>query len=602
MDLLSSLDHDAPRIEVAIVPASSDYAHEVAKAAEACGIDFVAVDAATPADLVERVVVVDLSRAVVAQQLGRRVIAISANQKLDCFDVIHPNEVRFRLARSLRNLVELETLRARVAEGEETVQLLNEIGLALSAITDQDDLLQEILSHARRVLYADGGTIYMRDGDELIFTAAQNDTIPIKQIEKTRLPIQDQSLAGFVAGRKTVLNIDDTYSIPEAMPYRPNFSFDKASGYHTRSMLLVPMTDRDDEALGVLALMNRKPIAGAPIADYSICRPFSNKDASLAKSIASQAAVALENYRLYQNIRNLFDSFIVASVTVIEARDPSTAGHSQRVADLTVELARECEVSGLYNGVSFTPDQIEEIRYASLLHDFGKVGVREEVLLKANKLHPWELERVEWRFRLAAVQAELEHLRRGTFSHDERMAQLERDIDLVRRMNSPRYRFTEGDTESLAAIAGRWMLSVEGEPVLEEREISRLCIPYGSLDQKERLEIQRHVEHTYQFLKVIPWTSNLSAIPHLAYAHHEKLDGSGYPRGLLRSEIPLGARLMTISDIFDALTAGDRPYKASMPIERAVSILRAEVEAGHLENDAVELFVAREVWRKIGIS
>ena len=593
---------DVPNVEVAVVPSNSRWASAVKEAAKLCGASFVAVDEVTPTTLSERIFVLDLSNSVAASTPGPRAIAISANQSLSCFDVIHPNEVQYRLQRSLANLVEMEQLKVRVTQGQATVSTLNDIGLTLSAITERKELLEAILSHSRRVLSADGGTIYLRDGDELIFEAAQNDSVEITmQREKVKLPIEDSSLAGFVAGRNTILNIDDIYNIPKAMPYSPNFTFDKASGYRTRSMLLVPMTDRDNKVLGVLAFVNRKPTSGVPLVDFSLCQPFSKQSSELACSIASQAAVALENYRLYENIRNLFDSFITAAVTVIESRDPSTAGHSQRVSDLTVELAKECDQSSQFEGISFTGDQLEELRYASILHDFGKVGVREEVLLKANKLHPWELERVEWRFRLAAIQAELEHLRRGT-SLDERMSQLDRDLNLVRQMNTPRYRFSERDVEALAAISGRWLLSESGEPVIEQAEIQRLCIPYGSLDHDERLEIQRHVEHTYQFLKVIPWTSNLKNIPNLAYAHHEKLDGTGYPRGLVEAEIPFGAKLMTISDIFDALTAGDRPYKASMPITRAVSILREEAGAGRLNHAAVELFVAKKVWTSIGMS
>ncbi len=603
---MNSLKHiapsDTPNIEVAVVPSSSRWGSAIKEAAEQCGAVFVAVDEVTPATLAERIVVMDLSNSIATSEPGPRVIAISANQTLRCFDVIHPNEVQYRLKRSLSNLVEMERLKVRVAQEQATVSTLNDIGLALSAITERTELLDAILSHSLHVLSADGGTIYLRDGDDLIFEAAQNDSVKLTmQIENVKLPIEDSSLAGFVAGRNTILNIDDIYNIPTAMPYSPNFTFDKASGYRTRSMLLVPMTDREDRVLGVLAFVNKKPTPGAPIADFSIYQPFSEQSSDLAQSIASQAAVALENYRLYENIRNLFDSFITAAVTVIESRDPSTAGHSQRVSDLTVGLAKECDLSPAFEGIRFNGDQIEELRYASMLHDFGKVGVREEVLLKANKLHPWELERVEWRFRLAAIQAELEHLRRGT-SPDERMSQLDRDLALVRQMNTPRYRFSERDVDALASISGRWLLSKTGEPVIEQAEIQRLCIPYGSLDHDERLEIQRHVEHTYQFLKVIPWTSNLKNVPDLAYTHHEKLDGSGYPRGLVEAEIPFGAKLMTISDIFDALTAGDRPYKASMPIPKAVSILREESASGRLDHDAVELFVAKKVWTSIGMS
>jgi len=291
---------------------------------------------------------------------------------------------------------------------------------------------------------------------------------------------------------------------------------------------------------------------------------------------------------------------MTAAVSVIEARDPSTAGHSQRVADLTVELAKACETSpAAFEEVHFNADELEELRYVALLHDFGKVSVREEVLLKANKLYPWEMERIEWRFRVAALQAELEWLSRGKeggFSGDK----LQADLEMVRRMNSPGHRFGEDDVAQLRSIATRWLLDRD-EPLLSQPEVSRLCIPRGSLDAEERREIERHVEHTYHFLKCIPWTDNLSKVPILAHAHHEKLDGTGYPLGLSEKEIPLGSKLMSVTDIFDALTAGDRPYKSSMPVSRAIDILRAEVESKHLLGSAVEVFVQARLWERIGL-
>jgi len=593
---------DQPRIEMAIVPSGSRYQDLAQSIAHDLGVELVPVDAATPADLAERVLLVDLTAALPAQSLGHRVVAISEDLELECFEVVPPGQLKERLPRALKNLVEMERMRARVHQEQSTVRLLNEIGLALSAITEREALLEAILAHARSVLSADAGTIYLADGEDLIFSAAQNDTVRFKgKSEQNRLAIDDASLAGFVAHRNTILNIDDVYQIPEQMPYQPNFSFDKNSGYRTRSMLLLPMTDHGGAVLGVLALVNRKPVSGVPLADFSLCMPFSSRQAELAQSIASQAAVALENYRLFENIRNLFDSFISAAVTVIEARDPSTAGHSQRVAHLTVELAKACEESpGAFHDVSFGPQELEELRYASLLHDFGKVSVREEVLLKANKLFPWELERIEWRFKVATVQAELEWMARGhpgDFVDD----QLQADLELVRRMNSPGYRFGEQDVHALRVLAQRWLLS-QDEPVVSNEEITRLCIPRGSLDPEERREIERHVEHTYQFLKCIPWTDGLSKVPDLAHAHHEKLDGTGYPLGLSDGAIPLGSKLMSVADIFDALTAGDRPYKASMPVERAVSILRAEVKSGHLMGEAVEVFVQSQLWDRIGLS
>ncbi|MCP4809542.1 MAG: GAF domain-containing protein [Proteobacteria bacterium] len=590
---------DGPRVEVAMVPATSPFAPIVKSAAMRAGAAFVPVDLASPADVAGRILVVDLTRVMVAQRLGRRVIAISSRNDLDCYDIVRPDEVDLRVSRALRNLVEIERLRSAMQEERETVQILNEIGFALSAITDSNELLQRILTHARRALRADGGSIYLKDGDRLIFAAAQNDTVDFKP-GREHLPISDNSLAGYVANRGQLLKIDSLDEVPASAPYRPNQKNDKALGYQTRSALLVPMLDRDGAVIGVLATYNRKTVPGIPLASFDRVLPFTDRDAALARSIASQAAVAMENHRLYSDIRNLFDSFVTAAVTVIEARDPSTAGHSHRVARLTTSLAQAASDSAdkPFREIRFSANELEELHYASVLHDFGKVGVPEQVLLKADKLYPYELDRIEGRFKLAAMQARLEVLRRqnGADILTERITQLDDDLLHIRRMNKPGFRFCDPDVESLMEIADRWYIESLEEPVLTGRDITRLCIPRGSLDEDERRAIEQHVVHTYNFLKIIPWTRHLKNVPELAHAHHEKLDGTGYPLGLHRNEIPYGARMMAICDIFDALTAGDRPYKSSMTIERAHAILREEADQNRVESDAVDLFFARKLW------
>jgi HD-GYP domain-containing protein (c-di-GMP phosphodiesterase class II) len=360
------------------------------------------------------------------------------------------------------------------------------------------------------------------------------------------------------------------------------------------------MKDREGSVLGVLALVNRKTAPGVPLGSFDQATPFDDGHALLAGSIASQAAVAIENYRLYREIRNLFDGFVGAAVAAIEARDPSTGGHSHRVAALTTGLARAVnDVSeGPFRQARFTEKDLTELHYAAMLHDFGKVGVREEVLLKANKLYPWELSGIEARFRMAAMQVMLEERQRDTHGH--RLSLLERDVKLVRELNRPGRVPTEGERSRLEHMVQEWHLhshlNYDAEQVIRSDDVSRLCIPYGSLDPEERLEIERHVEHTYDFLKAIPWTRDLERVPELAYCHHEKLDGSGYPRRLKRDDIPLGARLMTICDIFDALTAGDRPYKTGMSPSQALVILHEEASRGHVEPDAVLIFERRRVW------
>ncbi|MEC7947580.1 MAG: GAF domain-containing protein, partial [Myxococcota bacterium] len=280
-----------------IVPSTSSYAAQVREAARAVGAKFIRTDPTRPADMGDQLMVVDLTRVMAQGRLGDRVIAISQRLDLDCYEVISPEQVRARLKRALSNLVERESLKRHVAAEQHTVQALNEIGYALSAESSRASLLDTVLTQARTVLRADGGSIYLVDGDKVRFTTSQNDTIAFRARRK-ELPLDDTSLAGFVASRRTSLNIADVRSLPEDTPYRPNLSFDRETGYSTRSMLVVPMCDREGDVIGVLALVNRKPEADRPLLSFDQVGAFSERDAGIAGSIASQAAVAIENHRL----------------------------------------------------------------------------------------------------------------------------------------------------------------------------------------------------------------------------------------------------------------------------------------------------------------
>lgn len=590
------------RVLVTVVPSTSSYATQVRDAARAVGAEFVRTDPTRPADIADRVMVVDLTRVMAQGRLGNRVIAISQRLDLDCYEVISPEQVRARLHRALRNLVERERLQSHIDDEQQTILALNEIGYALSAESSRASLLDTVLTQARTVLRADGGSIYLVDGDKVRFTTSQNDTVPFRANRK-ELPLDDASLAGFVASRRTSLNIPDVRALPPDAPYRPNLAFDRDTGYRTRSMLIVPMCDREGDVIGVLALVNRKPEADRPLLSFDQVGVFSERDAGIAGSIASQAAVAIENHRLYVEIRGLFDGFVNAAISAVESRDPSTAGHSHRVAWLTTTLARDVSASDIpaFRDIRFTEQQVMELDYAAMLHDFGKVGVREEVLLKAEKLFAWELRDIEYRFRLAAMQVALEDAA-GRIEPREaaaRMRQLQQDLTRIRRLNGPRSKVGPDEVEELREIGRRWQVPDTSEPVLGAREVHRLSVPYGTLDEQERLEIQRHVSNSYDFLRRIPWTRGLRDIADIAHAHHEKRDGSGYPLQLTDLEIPFGAKLMTIADIFDALTAGDRPYKPAMPPTKALAILRHMAGRGKLLEEAVELFAERRSWTHI---
>ncbi len=516
--------------------------------------------------------------------------------------------------------------------GERTRELreVSEVGVALSTVRDHAVLLTMILSKARELSRSDAGSLYLLDEIDgqavLRWKLAQNDSIHVDFQEQV-LPITRRSLAGYVAMTGETLVIDDAYSLPAEAEYSINTSFDEKIGYLTRSLLVFPMTNHVGEIIGVLQLINRKR-AGAPrrlTAETVPAEvvPFDQDIVEIMRALAGQAAVAVENNLLYESIERLFEGFVTASVTAIEQRDPTTSGHSFRVADLTVDLARVIDRAddGNYRDIRFTPDQIREIRYASLLHDFGKVGVREQVLVKEKKLYPLQLDSIRARFDFAMKTIENEANKRkidylikygqeGFAEFSARVdaeggaeiAQLQKDFTFVAQSNEPTV-LPEGEFQYLQQLAKRDYEDIRGERrlLLNPEEARILSIRKGNLDASERGEIESHVTHTFNFLLKIPWTKDLISVPHIAYAHHEKLNGRGYPRKLTASDIPIQSRMMTVSDIYDALTANDRPYKRAVSTDRALDILKMEVNDGLLDLSLVDVFIDAKVYERGGV-
>ena len=516
--------------------------------------------------------------------------------------------------------------------GDRTRELrkVNDVGIALSTERDHSVLLTTILGKARELSRADAGSLYLLDdlgeGKVLRWKLAQNASIDV-DFEERVLPITKKSLAGYVALTGETLVIDDAYNLPADAEYSINTSFDQENGYLTKSMLVFPMTTHKGDIVGVLQLINRKR-SGAPAKLTAQTVPtevisFEPQVVEIMRSLAGQAAVAVENNLLYESIERLFEGFVTAAVTAIEQRDPTTSGHSFRVADLTVELARIVDRidDGQYRDVRFSSDQIREIRYASLLHDFGKVGVREQVLIKEKKLYPLQLDTIRARFEFVMRSAENESNRRkldylltqDRAGYDafalqvdaeigERTAQLQKDFAFVAQSNEPTV-LPEGEFQYLLQLATRQYDDIRGESrlLINPEEARILSIRKGNLDATERVEIESHVTHTFNFLQKIPWTKDLGGVPVIAYAHHEKLNGRGYPRKLTAAEIPLQSRMMTVSDIYDALTASDRPYKRAISTDRAIDILRMEVNDGLLDASLVNVFVETKVYERAGV-
>ena len=525
----------------------------------------------------------------------------------------------------------METARARneTAQRSREIQELTRIGAALGAERDLGKLLDDILTQARLITQSDAGSLYLvEDTDQgskrLRFRLTQNDSIKDVPFVTFTIPVDRTSLAGYTATTGEPLVIEDAYNQPPDVDYTINRSFDERYGYHTKSLLVIPMRDHKDEIIGVLQLINRKRNFKAVLATpQDVARevvPYSRRAVELVTALAAQAGVAIENGTLYAEIELLIQGLVDASVTAIEQRDPVTKGHSKRVAEMTVGLAEVVDRAGdgPYRDRKFTRDEFREIRYAGLLHDFGKVGVREHVLQKEKKLPLVNLEILKQRHAFLRRTAErrfwqqrAEYLERHVpegyhgwletlaAAHRAEVEDLDRFLQIVLQANEPA--LLPGEVgDGLKELAQRTYESLGGEPrpFLEPEELRFLSIRKGSLDDAERLEIESHVTHTFNFLSQIHWTRELRAVPAIAYGHHEKIDGTGYPRRVRGEAIPIQTKMMTISDIYDALAAQDRPYKKRVPLEKALDILADEVKAGHLDRELFRLFVEGEVYKR----
>jgi HD-GYP domain-containing protein (c-di-GMP phosphodiesterase class II) len=536
------------------------------------------------------------------------------------------------------------------------------ISRALSSERDIRKLLDLILFKSRQITGADAGSVYVLEAAEaaqsgqsslqvplprevqrrqsvalgggksgsttLHFMLSQNDSMAV-DFQEFKLKVDGTSIAGKTVLGGLPINIPDLGSIALADPSEidgltHNRSFDQQTGYQARSMLTVPMTSAMGDVIGVIQLINKKREPAkkllAPDDFTTQVVPFDGRAEEMALALASQAGVSLENAILYDEIRRLFESFVDASVTAIESRDPTTSGHSRRVATLSVTLAEKVDAvsAGPLAETRFSRDDLRQLEYAGMLHDFGKVGVREHVLVKAKKLYDWQRAAVSMRFRYLRKAMEAEALRRklaifesGGSGASEALSAIDVDLgarlaildecwQLVLSADEP----TLMERPALARLMEIGSLtyldeSGSAQPYLTPDELLALQVPRGSLTASERQQIQSHVDHTIAFLRTIPWGRSLHNVPHIAGAHHELLDGSGYPKRLRGDQIPVEARMLTIADIFDALTASDRPYKSAVPVERALAILDGEVKAGKCDGDLFRLFVEAEVYKRV---
>ncbi|HMG22938.1 MAG TPA: HD domain-containing phosphohydrolase [Kofleriaceae bacterium] len=513
-------------------------------------------------------------------------------------------------------------------------EMMIKIGRALSQERDIKKLLAIILRHACEVTNADAGSIYIVEGHDedilkrrLRFEVSQNDSRDLPAVSRV-MPVSATSIVGSCVLSSDRINIQNLYALDPAgtgnnpWGFTHDRSFDDQNRYQTRSVLAVPMISARNEVIGLIQLINKRAKGWIQLdlpSDFEDgVVPFDDVSETYIFALASQAGIALENVLLYGEVKTLFEGFVKAAVTAIESRDPTTSGHSERVAQLTVNLAISVNDTdtGHFREVRFSRDDLTQIQYAGLLHDFGKVGVREHVLVKAKKLYEHERELVLQRFQLIKRGYKLEGLESKVrylmeSSRDQvaaqlaaidaeisgKVAELDDIIRFILISNEPTV-LEHGAFERVAEIAAKSWRDDDGRqlPFLTEGEVSCLQIRRGSLTEDERLEINSHVVHSARFLRRIPWSRTLRDVPEIAASHHEKLDGTGYPIGLRGEQIPIQSRMMAISDIYDALTASDRPYKKAMPMDRALDILASDVKRGQLDAVLFDVFVAARVW------
>lgn len=469
-----------------------------------------------------------------------------------------------------------------------------QIGISLSVEKEPNKLYGQILTFLRKATNAEAGTLYLmnEEHDKIFFVSSQNSRLGSKVFEKREIPFNKRSFVGYVCDKGETLNIPDAYSIPEDAPYTFNSDLDKRLNYKTVSIITVPMKTATGDVVGAVQLINKLDSeSGDPV-------PFSEFDTIMLKSLSTLAAVSVENNNLLLETEKLLNNMIISSVKAIEQRDPITKGHSIRVSAYTMAILKHAlekpEIAHLYHVDKNTMKVAET---ASLLHDFGKVGVREKLLMKQHRFYPEELETMKWRIKYALV-----------FMQDgsEEKAVAEEFLSKLDSLDIPR---PHNDEENnLIAKAANIIVDANGEKIelVTAEELSYLNIQKGTFTTEERSNMEKHVLYSYELLNSIDWPVSLKTVPNIAASHHEKLDGSGYPFHKKADELGIIERVMAIADIYDALTAKDRPYKKAIPPEIAVSIIQKEVDDGKIDSTLFDVFTAnreaidKEVNEKIG--
>ena len=506
------------------------------------------------------------------------------------------------------------------------LEQLNAIGASLSAERDIDRLLEAILTAAKTITRADGGTLYRVTEErtlrfEIVRTSSlryylggtTGNPVPFYPIQLYKDGKPNQSMvAAYAALTGRTVNIADAYTA-DGFDFSGTRAFDTKTGYRSKSFLTVPMRNHDNESIGVLQLINaQEPSSGAIV-------PFSPSDQRLAESLASQAAIALTNRMLINQLEQLFESFINLINSAIDEKSPYTGGHCQRVPVLTMLLAEAVSETkdGPLRDFHMSDKDRYELKIAGLLHDCGKVTTPVHVVDKATKLENIfdRIQLIDTRFEVLKRDAELDSLRKKTALLEQgrrievaeeekrlrdRLRQLDDDRKFLHACNIGGERMRDEDVDRVRRIGQyRWRDFAGHEAqFLTEDEVRNLTIRSGTLTEDERKVINHHIVATIRMLEALPWPKHLTKVPEYAGGHHERMDGKGYPKGLTREQMSVQARCMGIADIFEALTAKDRPYKKGKTLSESLEILGRMKLNNHVDPDLFDIFVRRKVYRR----
>lgn len=508
-------------------------------------------------------------------------------------------------------------------------EYLNNVGVALSQERDINRLLETILVAAKNITHADGGTLYRLDNGALKFEIVLNDSLNIKMGGTTGNPVpfyaiplhqidgseNKSMIAAYAALNDETVNIADAYTA-EGFDFSGTRKFDQKTGYRSTSFLTIPMKNHEAEIIGVLQLLNAQDDSGVVV-------PFTLEHQRLAESLASQAAIALTNRMLITQLEDLFESLIDLINTAIDDKSPYTGGHCKRVPSLTMMLAEAAAgaTTGPLANFTMTDKDRYELKIAGLLHDCGKITTPVHVVDKATKLETIfdRVHFVSQRFEILKRDAELEMLRAhlaaqhagsdaaidnmtkaANDAYQKKILQLDDDREFLKRMNMGSERVNPEHLAHVDQIAAYPFKNERGEtvPFLSLDEQTNFNIEYGTLTTAERQIINHHIDASIKMLEALPWPKHLTRVPEYAGGHHERMDGKGYPRGLTREQMSIPARIMGIADIFEALTAKDRPYKPGKTLSESLAILGKFKLNGHIDPDLFDVFVREKVYLK----